>query len=79
MKALQIRNNLNKLMAERGINSIAELQKLENLGNFDQDTIYRFANNLHKDLDTRLLAAVCKDLNCDLGDVIYTEKTICEL
>lgn len=71
---MPIRNNLRVLMAKKGIESIKELHRQKHLKKFHYATIRHFAIGLHQRLDTSLIEAICKDLDCDIQDLLYIEK-----
>lgn len=68
---MPIRNNLKVLMAKKNVDSYSELSRRTG---FDYATIRHFAIGLHRRLDTKLVEALCRELDCDLVDLIYIEK-----
>ena len=68
---MAIRNNLRVIMAQRKVKSITQLSK--KIG-YHQATIRNFESGLHKRVDAGLIEAICKELNCDLQDLLYIEK-----
>lgn len=71
---MPIRNNLKIIMAKRGVNSISELHRKKHLKEFDYNTIRNFAIGMHRRLDSELIEAICKDLECDIEQLLYIEK-----
>ncbi len=68
---MPIRNNLKVLMAKRNINSYSELSRRTG---FHYATIRHFAIGLHQRIDSDLIEALCKELKCDIVDLLYIEK-----
>lgn len=71
---MPIRNNLKVLMAKNGIDSIKELQRQKHMKQFHYATIRHFSIGLHQRIDSDLIEAICKQLNCDIQDLLYIEK-----
>lgn len=61
-------------MAKRGINSLSELHRMKHMQRFSYTTIYNFANNIHKNFHEKLVVAICKELNCGLGELLYVDR-----
>lgn len=68
---MPIRNNLKVLMALRNVKSYSELSRRTG---FHYATVRHFAIGLHQKLDYKLAEAICRELDCDLHDLIYIEK-----
>ncbi|MCK6203961.1 helix-turn-helix transcriptional regulator [Bacillus infantis] len=68
---MPIRNNLKVIMADRGVRSYSELARRID---FNNDTVRNFAIGIHRRVDSKLLEAICKELNCELKDLLYIEK-----
>lgn len=62
-------------MAKRGYRSLNELSRQRSMRDFKYARIIRFANQKHHKLDGELIEALCKELDCDLKDMIYIEDT----
>ena len=70
---MPIRNNLRVIMAKQGFRSVNELCRQRNLKRFKYARINRFANQKNHKLDGELIEALCKELDCDLRDMLYIE------
>jgi DNA-binding Xre family transcriptional regulator len=68
---MPIRNNLKVLMAQRNVKSFSELSRKTG---FHYATIRHFAIGLHQRLDSKLIEAICKELDCDIEDLLYIEE-----
>ncbi|CAM3733948.1 helix-turn-helix domain-containing protein [Mesobacillus zeae] len=71
---MPIRNNLRVLLAKDGFRSLLELSKQRSMKEFKYARLLRFANQQQNKLDGELIEALCKELNCDLKDMLYLEK-----
>ncbi|MFS0591744.1 helix-turn-helix transcriptional regulator [Cytobacillus horneckiae] len=71
---MPIRNNLRVLMAKEGFRSITELSEQRTMKDFKYARILRFVKNQHSKLDGELIEALCKELKCDIQDLLYIEK-----
>ena len=68
---MPIRNNLHVLMAQRGIKSISEMSRRTG---FHYATVRHFSLGMHQRIDSELVSALCRELDCDLQDLLYIEK-----
>lgn len=68
---MPIRNNLRVLMAKQDIKSLSELSRRTK---FHYNTIRNFSLGMHQRLDSDLVVSLCKELNCDISDLLYIEK-----
>lgn len=68
---MAIRNNLNVLMAKKGIRSYSEMSRKTG---YHYATVRHFSMGLHKRVDTGLIESICKVLDCELQELLYIEK-----
>ncbi|MCB5235475.1 helix-turn-helix domain-containing protein [Niallia circulans] len=68
---MAIKNNLNVLMAKKGIRSYSEMSRRTG---YHYATVRHFSMGLHKRVDTGLIESLCSVLECDLKDLLYIEK-----
>lgn len=73
---LPIKNNLQIIMAKKRIKSLMELS---NRMDINYRTIYNFANDIHKKIDPVLISRLCEELDCELRDLLYIDKTYMQL
>lgn len=67
-----VRNRLAVLMAEKGIRSVSELQRMiqENGLTISRRTLDKFYNNESNRFDMDTLATLCVILDCQVGDIL---------
>ncbi|GIN38407.1 helix-turn-helix transcriptional regulator [Bacillus sp. Gen3] len=68
---MQVKNRLAIIMAEQGIRSIAELQRMmETAGSpVARKTLDRFYRNENNQIHYDTIAALCTVLNCGIGEL----------
>lgn len=68
---MQVKNRLAIIMAEQGIRSISELQRMmENAGSpAARKTLDRFYRNENNQIHYDTIAALCTVLNCGIGEL----------
>lgn len=71
-----IKNRLSILMAEKGIRSVSELQRLiqEQGMTISRRTLDKLYNNESNRFDMDTLATLCVILRCDIGDILELVK-----
>lgn len=71
-----VRNRLAVLMAEKGIRSVSELQRMiqEEGLTISRRTLDKFYNNESNRFDMDTLATLCVILNCQIGDILELVK-----
>lgn len=76
VKIMYVRNRLAVLMAERGIRSVSELQRLiQDRGlTISRRTLDKFYNNESNRFDMDTLATLCVILDCQIGDILELIK-----
>lgn len=69
---MKVRNRLSVLMAEKGIRSVSQLQRMiEDEGlSISRRTLDKFYNNDSNRFDMDTLATLCKILECHPGDIL---------
>ncbi len=70
VKLLPIRNNLHVLMAKKGIRSYSELARRTG---YHYSRVRHFGNEVHQRIDTELISDLCKELDCELSEMLYIE------
>jgi len=73
---MQVKNRLSILMAQNGIRSVSELQRMirEHGMNISRRTLDKFYNNESNRLDMDTLATLCVILDCGIGDLLELIK-----
>jgi putative transcriptional regulator len=73
---MMVRNRLAILMAEKGIRSVSELQRIikEHGLNISRRTLDKFYNNESNRFDMDTLATICVVLGCQIGDILELVK-----
>ena len=73
---MQVKNRLSILMAQNGIRSVSELQRMirEHGMNISRRTLDKFYNNESNRLDMDTLATLCVILDCGIGDLLELVK-----
>lgn len=73
---MHIRNRLSILMAEKGIRSVSELQRMiEDHGlTISRRTLDKLYNNVSNRFDMDTLATLCVILDCKPGDILELVK-----
>ena len=71
-----VRNRLSILMAQNGIRSVSELQRMikEHGMNISRRTLDKFYNNESNRFDMDTLATLCAILDCGIGDILELVK-----
>lgn len=71
-----VRNRLAVLMAEKGIRSVSELQRMiqEEGLTISRRTLDKFYNNESNRFDMDTLATLCVILDCQIGDILELVK-----
>lgn len=69
---MKVKNRLSILMAEKGIRSVSQLQRMiEDEGlTISRRTLDKFYNNESNRFDMDTLATLCKILDCQPGDIL---------
>lgn len=69
---MKVKNRLSILMAEKGIRSVSQLQRMiEDEGlTISRRTLDKFYNNDSNRFDMDTLATLCKILSCNPGDIL---------
>ncbi len=73
---MEVRNRLAILMAEKGIRSVSELQRMiqEQGLTISRRTLDKFYRNESNRFDMDTLATICVVLDCQIGDILVLVK-----
>lgn len=68
---MKVKHKLQILMAVKGIKHLTQLSELAGVS---YKKLYLFANHKDKFMDPELIAAICRALECEIGDLLYLEN-----